>query len=173
MKVSAVERGKYLVSGAKWSEKTCNNQNALLHTWLINTLMGSSQITRINVGKVQTQMLTLYVHYCLSSALVSFRHKNHLVRKTSWFSLKRLFDLQKHRYKLFAVYFEISSGFYIYTSLSWATGAAAYKWKCYVTKDTQVTREHVIVATRLDVPPACLGFARHPGNLRWPTGDRQ
>lgn len=138
MKVSAVERGKYLVSGAKWSEKTCNNQNALLlHTWLINTLMGSSQITRINVGKVQTQMLTLYVHYCLSSALVSFRHKNHLVRKTSWFSLKRLFDLQKLSCELFAVYFEISSGFYIYTSLSWATGAAAYKWKCYVTKDTQ------------------------------------
>lgn len=126
MKVSAVERGKYLVTGAKWSEKTCNNQNALLlHTWLINTLMGSSQITRINVGKVQTQMLTLYVHYCLSSALVSFRHKNHLVRKTSWFSLKRLFDLQKLSCELFAVYFEISSGFYIYTSLSWATGAAA------------------------------------------------
>lgn len=87
--------------------------------------MGSSQITRINVGKVQTQMLTLYVHYCLSSALVSFRHKNHLVRKTSWFSLKRQFDLQKLSCELFAVYFEISSGFYIYTSLSWATGAAA------------------------------------------------
>lgn len=61
----------------------------------------------------------------LSSALVSFRHKNHLVRKTSWFSLKRLFDLQKLSCELFAVYFEISSGFYIYTSLSWATGAAA------------------------------------------------
>lgn len=61
----------------------------------------------------------------LSSALVSFRHKNHLVRKTSWFSLKRLFDLQKLSCELFAVYFEISSCFYIYTSLSWATGAAA------------------------------------------------
>lgn len=63
-----------IVTGARWSEKTCKNQNALLlHTWLINTLMGSSQITRINVGKVQTQMLTFYVHYCLSSALVSFQ----------------------------------------------------------------------------------------------------
>lgn len=56
---------------------------------------------------------------------LAFRHKNHLVRKTSWFSLKRLFDLQKLSCELFAVYFEISSGFYIYTSLSWATGAAA------------------------------------------------
>lgn len=51
-------------------------------------------------------------------------------------------------------------------------GCLVYKWKCYVTKDTQATREHIIVATRLDVPPACLVFARHPGNLRWPTGDR-
>lgn len=40
-------------------------------------------------------------------------------------------------------------------------------------KTRSVTREHVIKATRLDVPPACLVFARHPGNLRWPTGDKQ
>lgn len=55
----------------------------------------------------------------------------------------------------------------------WCGCLVVYKWKCYVTKDTQVTREHIIVATRLDVPPACLVFARHPGNLRWPTGDKQ
>lgn len=141
MKVSAVERGKYLVSGAKWSEKTCNNQNALLlHTWLINTLMGSSQITRINVGKVQTQMLTLYVHYCLSSAPVSFQtqkppgEENIMVQfKTSvwppetqlWIVRCLLWNIQWFLY------------LHILELGHWCGCLVAYKWKCYVTKDTQ------------------------------------